>query len=449
MNYNYFVEISSSFFLVFLIGTTLSSTVENIMDWLNSNKGDIGKKLKELYHIHPLMKKFFSRGRITKADRYNTESQSFSDLHSSISSGISVLIFLCGISPFLLHMVMKMLPSAPITIHYIVFFIFASFIKCLCDIPFSWYDIFHIETKYGFNTMTKGLFIVDTIKSFVLNMVFMSIIIFVMNYVLTTFGPFSAYKVCAFVTGSIIVGMIFEFLYMTVLIRLFNKLTPLKDKKLVTKISKLLKSYGYKTSDVYVMDASKRSKKSNAFIGGIGKSKKIVLFDTLLKNYTHDELIAILGHELAHGKLNHLLLNRIISASVMLVSAFVIFSMAYNINLYHAFGFYWITNENLMQYTMIGFGLASMVVGSVKWILSPIEAYISRKCEYAADKYSVYYTKKKEAMISSLIKLTSENCGDVFPNKYYEAYNYGHPSLVNRINAIKSIKITKKGGKKK
>ncbi len=439
MQYNYFVDISSVFFLVFLVGTTLSSVIENTMDWMNSNKGDIGKKLKDLHKIHPLMKKFFSRKKVLRAQEYNMEKNRFNDFCDTTGSCLGSILLLCGVSPFIFHSIITFLPSCHTTVHYIIFFLLLNAAKTLFGIPFELYDTFHLEAKYGFNKTTKKTFVVDNIKGFAISATVGTLGIILLNYVLTAFGPFSSYKVCALVCGMILVGMVLEFLHMTVLIRVFNKLSPLKDRNLSRRIKKLMESYGYRPNDVYVIDASKRSSKSNAFIGGFGKSKKIVLFDTLLKNYSNDELIAILGHELAHGKLHHLVYNRLISAATTLATVFIVFSMVYNVNLYHAFGFNFVNETNLMGYSLIGFILSFKIVNSVKWILNPAEAWFSRKCEYAADRYSVYYTKKKAALVSSLIKLTSENCGDAFPNKWYESWNYSHPSIVNRINAIRKI----------
>lgn len=444
MNYTYFVDITSIFFWVFLIGSTFCVLVNNTLDFLNSNKGNINSKLKDLYKLHPLMKKYFSKSKISKAQEYNREVDKFIEYQDSIKCSFSTLFLLLGLTPFILHSIIRFSPNCNTTIHYILFFVAINTIRLFLDIPVDAYRTFKIETKYGFNKTTKQTFVLDILKNYIVELAFGILGISIFNYVLTKYGPFSASKVCFFVGGLIILGMICEFLYMTVIIRLFNKLKPLKDRNLKRRITRLLESYGYKANKVFVIDASKRSTKANAFIVGFGKCKKIILFDTLLKNYTNDELIAILGHELAHGKLNHLLIGRVISAITTLIITFIVFSFAYNLNLYHTFGFRFVNETNMMEYSLIGFMLASMIVGSIKWILSPLDSYISRKCEYAADRYSVYYTKKKEPMISALIKLTSENCGDVFPNRYYEAYNYSHPSLINRIKAIQNIKLKNK-----
>ena len=443
MNYNYLIDLSSFYFIIFIIGCLFRSSIENIMDWFNNNKGNTTKKLTELFKIHPLIKKYFSYKKVKKIENYHREHTYFSDLTSSITTPIVSLATIFGVMPFTLHLIINSFPGLPTTVHYIILALIVSTIGMIVNMPISYYSNFVIEAKYGFNKMTKRIFFVDHIKSFIFMCVFTPLVITIINYSLTKFGPFESINILYFVTGAIIFGMIFEFLYMTVFIRIFNKLTPLKNKALKKRIDKLLSQYGYNSKMVYVMDASTRSSKSNAFIGGIGKSKKIVLFDTLLKNFTNDEIIAILGHELAHGKLNHLILHRLMGYISIAMSCFIIFNFAYDVDLYHTFGFTWVNEGNVVQYSLIGMLLMSKIKSSILWILEPLESWISRKFEYAADRYSIKYTKNKKAMISALIKLSSENMSDIFPDKYYEAYHYSHPSLSNRINAINEIKIQK------
>lgn len=440
MNYNYFVDISSCFIITAFIGICLSSIMENIIDWLNSNKGNIGKRVKtEIHGVHPLMKKYFSVNKVKKALEYNTIHQYFSDLNSSINGGIKHLVILFGITPFIINFLLGMTGGSTYW-SYILFTVIMSIVKTAVDIPFSYYSTFKIEGDFGFNNSSKGLFILDTLKSFAISVVFSSIMITILNFVLTYFGPFNSIGVCCLVAGFILFGFFMEFLGTTVFIRIFNKLEPLKNTKLRKRIEKLLQSYGYGSQKVFVIDGSKRSNHANAFIGGIGKSKKIVLFDTLLKNYTDDEIVAILGHELAHGKLKHLVINRVMSGLTLLITTFVVFSLIYNVNMYHAFGFKWINEENVVEYSLIGFNIALFMISTVSWIFSPFSSYVSRKMEYAADRYSVIYTKKKEPMITALIKLSSENLSDMFPHKWYEFWNYDHPSILNRIGELKKIR---------
>lgn len=444
MEYNYFVDITSWFFIAATIGTIIKIITDSFLEWFNSQKGNLNKKLKESYKIHPLMKKFFSFNKIKKIENYNDTINNFNNLQSSISTSIVTFLVIVGITPFMLHTLIGLFPTLHITWCYIIITFFTMLVKTIAFMPFSYYATFNIEEKFGFNRSSEQTFYKDIKKGFIFSFVFTSVIISLLNYIFINFGPFTIKDVCYLVIGFMISGLIFEYLYMTVFIKIFNKLTPLKNKKLLKKIKSLLKKYGYNPNMVYQMDASKRTTKANAFIGGFGKSKKIVLFDTLLKNYTDDEIIAILGHELAHGKLHHLPILRSLSFVSTFLTTFFAVLLMYNVDLYHTFGYNWITEENVLQYSLIGFTLAETFISSFTWIIKPIFSYISRKCEYAADRFSIKFTRKKTAMISSLIKLSSENCSDLFPNEYYEAWNYSHPSLINRINAIKEINLKNK-----
>ena len=449
MNYNYFIDITSIFFIIYLVGGICHTIINSLLEWCNNNKGDIKNKLKNIWKIHPLMKKYFSFRKINKIEQYTNEIRNFNEMTSTISGSIKSLCTMVGLAPFILYSIIGIFPEESTTIHYLIFFCVQLFITTILSMPISYYEDFVIEQKYGFNNMNKMLFYLDCIKGTLFKLIITCVTLPLINYFLTSFGRYEITTILMFTGGLILLGMIFEFLYMTWFIKIFNKLEPLTDKKLSKRIKNLLSKYGYDSKMVYVMDASIRSNKSNAFIGGIGKSKKIVLFDTLLKNFSNDEIISILGHELAHGKLHHQLIKRVVSYSILFITMFISFKFIYNVELYHAFGFYWINNENIVQYSLIGYFLISKIINNVLWILDPLLSYISRKCEYAADKYSVLYTKNKKAMISALIKLSSENYSDILTNKYYEAYHYSHPSLVNRIKNlnIKKNKVDKKKSK--
>ena len=138
--------------------------------------------------------------------------------------------------------------------------------------------------------------------------------------------------------------------------------------------------------------------------------------------------------------MNIMTLRRLIKLTIM---SFITFNLIYNVDLYHAFGYIWVNDDNIINYGFIGFTLSMMVMGSVKWILEPFESWMSRKMEYAADRYSIRNTGRKNDMISSLLKLSSENLSDVFPNEYYEMWNYSHPSIIKRIEAIRKVKSAK------
>jgi STE24 endopeptidase len=442
--YNYFIDISSIFFIICFLGTNCQAIISIILEWLNQNTRDVKTKLNTLWEKYPIAREYISIKKFKNIEQYENETSNFNDFHSSIYNILTTFCFLFGITPFILHTIINLFNNLSTSIHYIIFSCLTIIITTLIYIPIDYYSNFCIDEKYKLNTMTKKLFVSDIIKHTIFKMVSASVIIPILNYMLTNFGRFSLFKICLFVCSLIIFCLIIEFLYMTVFIKFFNTLTPLKNKRLLNKITNLLEKYGYNSNMVYVMNYSIRSNISNAFICGFGKSKKIILFDTLLKKLTESEIVAIVAHELAHGKLKHQYILRGITYISILISMLITFLFIYDIRLYHTFGFNWITEDNVLQYSLIGYFLMSKLIESVEWIFEPLISFISRWCEYSADKYAVLYNKNKKALINALIKITAENYSTIFPSKFYEWFYYSHPSLVNRINKIHKITTKEK-----
>ena len=436
MQYTYFAELQNTFFLVFLVGTLLNTAVEAFVDWTNTKDDGNEKKLKRLHAIHPLAKKLFSRSKIEKSRRYNLEKASLWDMFSSVTSTVALACVMLGVAPFALHSILTAFPGIPVPAGYVVVLLAFSALKTAFEIPFSHYGTFTIEDRWGFNRTDGRTFYTDMLKGFLISSATTCVLVPVLDWLLTSFGRYTPWRVCGLVLCLICAEMLIEFLWMTVIIRLFNRLQPLKDGRLKRMVSSLLKRCGYDSRRVFVMDTSRRSSKANAVIGGFWKSKRIILFDTLLRNHTEDEVVAILGHELAHGKLHHLLVCRVISAVTLLATTFIAFSFIYDPRLYHAFGFSWIAEDNVVEFSLVGFGLAMTVIGSVKWILQPVNAWISRRMECAADRYSVKFTRKPDALATALMKLTSDSLGDVFPGETYEMWNNSHPSILKRLDAL-------------
>jgi len=441
MTYSYFVDISSWFFIVFLAATMLSAILNNTLDWLNSNKGDISKKLKALHSIHPLMKKYFSRQKVNKALKYNEEHEKFSDFTDSINSSLVSASVIFGLAPFTIHFLLGL--GLNTYIAYVVFFLLSSVASTLVSVPMSYYQTFVIEEKNGFNKTTRKTFFLDIVKSVLVSTVITSVLMCILNFVLIRFR-FDVSNAMWLVGVFAAFGLLMESLGFTFM-KMFNKFSPLKDKALNSSLKKLFAKAGYRNPKVYVMDSSKRSTHSNAFVCGLGRNnKKIVLFDTMLKNFTKDEILSVLAHEIGHAKLGHLLIHRLTLLVETVVFVSVLTCLMYSVPMMNSFGYSWITEDNIQRFSLLGFMTASMLMGPFKSFLSPLSAKISRMMEYAADRYSVKLTGKRLPLQSALIKLTSENLGDPFPNGTYEAFNYDHPSLGNRLKAIGSAKTKMK-----
>ena len=306
----------------------------------------------------------------------------------------------------------------------VLFFLLIYFvITFIINIFFSYYHTFKIEEKYGFNRTTKKTFVTDKIKSFLLTIVFGGGLVYgllVLHQV--TSWLFFVY---AWIALSVIM-VIINLIYTKVLVPLFNKLTPLEEGELRTKIEEFAKSVGYEVDKISVMDASKRSTKLNAFFSGFGKTKRIVLFDTLVEKMDTEEIVAVLAHEIGHNKHKHIIFNlfQTISVYVLLLGLFLntkVFSTAFGFETLNL-GF------NLILYTII--------ISPVLLFINIFTSFLSRKFEFQADKF-VADNYKKDKFISALKKLAKANYSNLTPHPLYVKLFYSHPPISARIEAIK------------
>ena len=211
---------------------------------------------------------------------------------------------------------------------------------------------------------------------------------------------------------------------------LFYKVTPIDDEDLKSRINRLAKDAGIKVENVYKFNMSKNTKKANAAFTGIGKSKRILLGDTLLENYTKDEIETVIAHELGHYKKKHIIKNIIIGTAASFITLFLI-SYFYKISIYW-FGFDKITIVAALPIL----SLWIMLIGLVQ---TPLTNILSRKYEYEADEYAASSTRKPAAFKSTLEKLTEQNLGDKDPHPFVEWFFYSHPSIKKRIYALEEF----------
>ena len=363
----------------------------------------------------------------------------FSWIPASIVGLAITLVLVCtGFYPWLFNVVCRVTgtPDGFGSTYFcaLLFFILASVPESIIEIPFSLYDEFVIEKKFGFSKMTFKLWIIDEIKGLLVSVLLTGILMAAMIAVLVNFpNTWWILLTCVMFAFTLIM----QVLYPLVIAPMFNKFNPLEEGELKSRITALMENLGFKSSGIFIMDASKRSGHSNAYFGGMGKSKRIVLYDTLVKQLTTDELEAVLGHELGHYKLHHILRKICIMLPLEFVMMFVLYKIAQSNSLYTGFGFA-IAEEMIIPLQFIGLFLSSLVATSLTEILSPIMNFGSRKDEYAADKFSAELTKNPDALISGLIKLNSENLSELLPPKLYVIWNYSHPTLVERIKALKN-----------
>lgn len=344
---------------------------------------------------------------------------------SAIIGSIVLLLFTSGgLIQYLDSFIGIHIVNSPIT-QGVVLIIVLSAINILCDLPINLYSTFGIEERFGFNRMTVKLFILDGIKSIILSAIIGIPLLYFILWLMNIMGSFWwCWVWCALSVFSLLIMMI----YPTFIAPLFNKFIPLEDETLKTRIYALLDKCGFISSGIFVMDGSKRSSHGNAYFTGIGKSKRIVFFDTLIKQLTHDEIEAILAHELGHFKKKHIVKQMGLSFIINLIVLYVLSILINKTEFYNALGVTNITNYN----ALILFVFALSIIA---FPFSPISSFLSRKNEFEADSFAKQYSSKG-ALISGLVKLYKENASTLTPDSVYAKFYYSHPPASIRIEHL-------------
>ncbi len=294
-------------------------------------------------------------------------------------------------------------------------------INWVLGLPFELYATFKLDKKYGFSNMTPELYIKDTIKSGILFLVFGSAVIGVVSFIITTFNNWWIWGFVFIFAVIILINM----LYPVIRDKMFDKFEPLKDKELEEKINNLLSQVGFKSSGVFSVDASKRDNRLNAYFGGLGSTKRVVLFDTLIEKLSHNELLAVLGHELGHFKNGDILKNIAIMGVVM----FVFFAIFGNLSDEIFLGL----SLNNEPYAIITLFLIFSPI--LSFFLMPLISLISRHNEYAADEFGSNMQSKQD-LVNALLKLANENKSFPLSHPIYIFFYYSHPPLVERFKEL-------------
>jgi STE24 endopeptidase len=308
----------------------------------------------------------------------------------------------------------------------LVFFGILFFVSDILNTPFSVYATFVIEEKFGFNKTTPKTFVLDKIKGWLLTAVLgggiMSLVIWF--YQLTT-SMFWLYAWVALSVFSIFMAMF----YSNLIVPLFNKQTPLEEGELRNAIQNFSEKAGFKLDNIYVIDGSKRSSKANAYFTGLGKKKRIVLYDTLIKDLEINEIVAVLAHEIGHYKLKHTLSSMVLSIIQTGVIFYILSLFIGNPDLSKALG----ATQPTFELALITFGI---LFSPISTILGLFMNVFSRKNEYHADGFAAKY-EQADPLISALKRLSVNNLTNLTPHPAYVFVNYSHPTLHQRIKAIK------------
>jgi len=296
----------------------------------------------------------------------------------------------------------------------------------LVVLPFSIYHTFVIEDRFGFNRMTLRTFAVDRVKgaglAVLLGAVLLGGILALFEY-----AGYHAWVYCWIAVTAFSLGM--QYVAPIWIMPLFNKFTPLEPGELKEAILEYARSVDFPVKNVFVVDGSKRSSKSNAFFTGFGRNKRIVLFDTLIDKHTMPELIAVLAHEIGHHKKKHILQGTVISILHSGILFFVLSVFLRSPGLYDAF----FMEQQSIYSGILFFGL---LYTPLEMVLSVIMHAVSRRNEYEADRFAAETIQRPQHLIEALKKLHADNLSNLTPHPFYVFLNYSHPPLLQRVRAI-------------
>jgi len=312
---------------------------------------------------------------------------------------------------------------------FIAFVLVIGFIGSILSFPVSWYSGFFLEHKYNLSNQTFWKWIWEGLKGFLVSLVIGIPILLTFYYVLNTF--YSLWWL-PFAIIMFLISVVLSQIFPVLIFPIFYKITPLEDENLRAQITNLAKNAKLKVENVYKFNMSKNTKKANAAFTGLGKTKRIILGDTLLNNYSMEEIETVIAHELGHYKNKHIIKNIIIGTASSFLTLFLI-ALLYQ-NSLDWFGFESITQVSALPLL----ALWSMLVGIIQ---TPLGNILSRKFEYEADEYAVIETKNPFAFKKTLEKLTDQNLGDKEPHPFVEWFFYSHPSIKNRIAAINQFAV--------
>ncbi len=310
-------------------------------------------------------------------------------------------------------------------------FVIFSTISYLLGLPENLYSTFVIEEKFGFNKMTLKLFCLDQIKSILLGGLFLLPLSFLILYLVHKYSD--NWWILAW-----IVVTTFQFIilwaYPVFIAPLFNKFTPIQEGELFDKINDLLERTGFHSNGLFIMDASSRSSHGNAYFTGLGNKKRIVFFDTLLKNLTPNEVQAVLAHELGHFKKKHIQKSLLRS---LLLSLILFFLLGQCLKSPLFFDIHFIKNQSSYMALL----LFSIVLPIYSYLFTPISSALSRKNEYEADQFAAENSDAYD-LISSLVKLYKENASTLTPDPVYSKFYHSHPPALERIKNLKNLVST-------
>ena len=299
-------------------------------------------------------------------------------------------------------------------------------LKTALSLPFSVYATFVIEARFGFNKTTPQTYVMDLLKGLILALLLGTPLLAAILAFFQYAGP-HAWWYCWI--GVTLYMLVVQFVAPTWIMPLFNKFTPLEEGELKSTILSYANSIDFPLENVYQMDGSRRSTKSNAFFTGFGKHKRIVLFDTLIKQHPVNELVAVLAHEMGHYKKKHIRQSLILG---ILQTGLMLFLLSHFITYQGLFDAFYMPQQSIYA----GMIFFAMLYAPIDFFVGILMQVLSRKNETVADRFAAETTKDPVSMVDALKKLSVHNLSNLTPHPFYVFLNYSHPPVLKRIQSL-------------
>ena len=413
--------------IAFLVAFVISSVFRLLLTYIN-----VSYLRRHGHDVPEVFQGEIDEATLARMTEYTADSSRFGAVAHFFDDAVTLLVLLSGLLPLLVGIVLSW------NLHFIlsglIFFGTLALLSGILDIPFSLYSTFVIEKRYGFSTITARLWITDLIKGLLLSAILMGILLGAMlalvyyaehTWWLWAWLVFSAFQ------------MLIVWLYPVLIAPLFNKFEPIENDALKEAIIALMAKVGLKTGGVFQIDAGKRSKHTNAYFTGLGKTKRIVLYDTLLKSHASEEILSVLAHEAGHWKKRHIIKQLILTETFSLVFLYLVYRLIDWSLLYQTFGF-----AEKLPY--VGLLLIAALFGPAAFFLTPMGAMLTRRFEREADDFCYDLVGTTIPMINALKRLAKDNLANLHPHPLYAWFYYSHPPLIERIARLLRMKDSKK-----
>ncbi len=408
---------STFLFYIIIAIIVFQFLMETVLDYLNSRKfqDPIPEELQDV----------FDKEEYLKSQAYKKDNYKFGILSSSFSIVLTLGFLIYGGFEWV-DLLARNITENPILMA-LIFFGVIMIGSDIITTPFSYYQTFVIEEKYGFNKSTRKLFFIDKVKGWLMMAILgggmLSMVIWFFQFAGNNFWVYALVLIAIFT-------VFMNLFYSRLIVPLFNKQIPLEDGSLKSKIENYTRKVGFKLQNIFVIDGSKRSTKANAYFAGFGKEKRVTLYDTLIQDLEEEEIVAVLAHEVGHYKRHHIIINLIISIFLTGVTLFILSLFINNPEFSYAIG----VTEPSFHTALICFGILYSPISEITGLVMNI---LSRKFEFEADDYAKN-TYEALPLINSLKKLSKNSLSNLTPHSAYVFLHYSHPPLIQRIRNLKA-----------